>query len=97
VPKTKDLKEVFLLGLLLILNVLVWAPTDDAVLTARTPYTSDSYQFTDPNFYVGIEAVNKAREICLNSGKVAYIEGFVPHQGDKTTYVRCGNGDTHTF
>jgi hypothetical protein len=64
----------------------------------RSTYVfTETHWVPEPSPYVSIDGVHKAHELCRNSGRIATLEGLVPHQGSKTTYVRCGNGDTHTF
>lgn len=68
-----------------------------------SPATSAHYVFSDtkqakePSPYVPMEGVLRADELCHNSGGIKWIEGLVPHQGDKTAYVECEDGQKFTF
>jgi len=105
VKLTKEQKKKGLDTILLVLvlgNMWAWPQVRDFYLPAPIPQRV-AYVFTDthwvpePSPYVPVDGVRRAQEFCLGSGGIATLKGLVPHQGDKTAYVRCENGDEHLF
>lgn len=97
-----DQKELLLL-VLLGGNLFLWPqfrhfyfPSQIAG-TAPYPVPAFSGQKEELGRYVSVNGLNIAHELCRDSGKVAWLEGLVPPEGDNNALVRCGNGVVHQF
>lgn len=91
-------KEIILLTLLGVWNLLLWSNPVPTLPTTQAPYIFTSLDsVVDPRSFVPLEGVYKANELCKEFGGIATLHGLVPPQGIKKSYVRCVSGEELLF